>query len=348
MSLAEQADALHHPWLLPFEWVDLCPHLSQPEWGVVLEDGNVLRSCGRWRYLIVARVNGTEHVLAANPADRLAGQKFLAQTDEPRAAWLLRLDTEIMVLRGPEAIEARRTVDQGIALLLDYGKVLCHFDYAWFSWGHAAVFGVEPAPDALLELEALRPAFESGDLGENDFLAAAFRHLGLIDADRKLFEAAWANILRLNDDMVALARRAKNLPGWSIAIASNIDPILIRQSMIRFDLGDLFEGGVFSYASDVRPKHQDASMWRLAEQNCARQLGGEAQLAIAIDDTPANLLTAAAEPAVDYTLQFRNPWQWWYEMGAAGAYLPRQAMATPNASLQPPLRIQIPPGDRRG
>jgi FMN phosphatase YigB (HAD superfamily) len=347
MSLAEQADALHHPWLLPFEWVDFCPHRETPEWGVVLEDGNSLRSCARWRYVIVARANGTEHVLATNEADRQTGQKFLAQTDEPQAAWLLRIDAEIMVLRGPETIKARRTVDQGIALLLDYGKVLCHFDYSWFSWGHAAVFGVEPAPDALLELEALRPAFESGDLCENDFLAAAFRHLGLFDADHKLFEAAWANILRLNDDMVALAGRAKSLPGWSIAIASNIDPILIRQSRTRFNLDNLFEGGVFSYASEVRPKHQNASMWRQARNNCAQQLGAEPRLTIAIDDTAANLLTAAAEPAVDCTIQFRNPWQWWYEMGAAGAYLPRRATSIPSANLRPPQRIQIPPGDRR-
>ncbi len=326
MSFAEDVDSLHHPWLLPFEVVDLAPHLDQPKWGVVMEDGNVLHPTQRWEYAVVARVNGGEHVLCADVDLKDSAAEFLRSQPEARAAWLLRVERPsgaVDVFRGPEAIAPRPVRDRDVALLMDYGRVLCHFDYRWYSQCHMAVFGQEPDPMGVVELENLRPAFEAGDLDEDQFFEAARKHLQLIPADRKLFESAWGSILRLHDDMVALTRRAVAQDNWEMAIVSNIDPIIVRASRQRYGIADLFQGGVFSHAESVRPKHEDGSMWRLAERGCALRLGNEPSLAVATDDMPVNLVSAEQEPAVDQTIVFRNPYQWWYELGAAGAYLPR-------------------------
>ena len=123
--------------------------------------------------------------------------------------------------------------------------------------------------------------------------------------------------------MVALTRRAIAQDGWAMSIVSNIDPIMVRNTRDRLGLNDLFDGGVYSFLDGVRPKHEDGSMWRMARQSCANRLGTEPVLTLAVDDIAANLNTAAKEPLVSQTIQFRNPYQWWYDLGAAGAYLPR-------------------------
>ncbi len=348
MSFAEEVDSLHLPWQLPFEVVDVAPHQPAPIWGVVLDDGNVLNDTEHWVYALVARVNHRDHVLCADEQPREIARKFLESQAESQAAWLLRLprrrgaelgknhdvipgDLSVTVFRGPEPIEPRLIRDKDIALLMDYGKVLCHYDYSWFTWGYAAVFGNKPPSAALVELEQFRPAFESGQIAEDDFFQLACRHLNLDLKDRDLFESAWSNIVRLNDDMVALTRRAIAQDGWAMSIVSNIDPIMVRNTRDRLGLNDLFDGGVYSFLDGVRPKHEDGSMWRMARQSCANRLGTEPVLTLAVDDIAANLNTAAKEPLVSQTIQFRNPYQWWYDLGAAGAYLPRVRRTTSRA-----------------
>lgn len=330
MTRAVDVDALHDPWQLPFELVDTTPQLETTHWAVVLDDGNVLFPRGRFAFAVLARIEGQEHVLATDAwAHELASEALRALPGD-RHCWLLRIDRvpgeqqAITILRDAEPVLARERIDQGVALLMDFGKVLCDFDYRWFVWAHHAVFGHEPSPDALLEVEACRPMFEAGDLAEDRFRSFAMERLGLIEADRKLFDAAWTNILRLQDDMHALLERALARPQWTGVIVSNIDPILVRETVPRLGLEAIFEQGVFSYQEDVRPKQEDASMWRLARQRCKARLGVEPRLTVATDDTPANLLTAAGEAGIDGTIQFHNPWQWQYELGRLGAYLPRQ------------------------
>ena len=329
MPDARDVDALHHPWSLPFELVDRTPQLESPTWAVVLEDGNLLNANGPYAHAIVARIQGAEHVLATQSWGSDAAAAFLTERSGEDCAWLLRLrressgKVEAMAMQGPAPAIPRPARDAGIALLMDFGKVLCHFDYDWFVWGHAAVFGHEPSPEALVEIEARRADFEAGDIAEIPFFEHCARHLGLLEADRKLFDAAWANILRMHDDMTALLRHARAQPGWTSVVVSNIDPILVRETVARFGLADIFENGVYSYQEEVRPKHEDGSMWKLATDRCRSHLNGEPQLVIATDDTPANLLTAAAEACVDATIRFHHPWQWQFELGRHGAYIPR-------------------------
>lgn len=330
MLAALDVDALHHPWSLPFEVVDTQPHLPEAEWAVVLDDGNLLRPIGPFAPAVVARIQGHEHVLASRAWAHEAAAAFLAEQTEDDSAWLIRLGRAgagapaCLRLHGPVPVRPRTVHEGSVALLMDFGKVLCHFDYSWFVWGHAAVFGHEPHPAGLIEIESIRPAFEAGDMSEDEFFAQASRHLQILDADRRMFDAAWANILRMHDDMIALLRHARAQPHWTSVIVSNIDPILVRETVQRFGLEDLFDGGVYSYESAVRPKHEDGSMWRQAIAHCQERLGAAPGLVVATDDTPANLLTAAAEPAVDGTIRFHHPWQWQADLGQLGAYLPRQ------------------------
>ncbi|MCH2102287.1 MAG: hypothetical protein MK209_10245, partial [Planctomycetes bacterium] len=313
MANARDVDALHHPWRLPFELVDRTPQEDTPTWAVVLEDGNLLEALGPFAPAIVARVQGAGHVLATRPWAEQAAARFLAAQPEQDCAWLIRLarpgagSPELLILHGPEPVQPRTIRNRGIALLMDFGKVLCHFDYNWFSWSHAAVFGHKPSSETLVKIEALRPAFEAGDIAENTFFEHCANHLGLFDANRKMFDAAWANILRLHNDMAALLRHARNQPGWTSVIVSNIDPIMVRETVARFELADIFDQGVYSYHKKVRPKHEDGSMWKLATKRCHEKLDGDPQLVIATDDMPANLLTAAAEDCVDDTIRFHNP-----------------------------------------
>jgi len=328
-----QIDALQSEWQLPFEWVDTTPHLDEPTWAVVMDDGNVLHASGPYQPAILLRIDGELRLWAMSETAQQACLEFaesLPHAQHAAEGWLLRFcaqgpqrRSELLCLRGPEQLETRQAQPDSVALLLDFGRVLCHFDYRWFVWGHHAVFGHEPAPHALAEIENLRPHFEAGDMSEDDFFATACRHLELLPADRQLFCAAWANILRMNHDMEALARHAARQENWQIIIVSNIDPILVRETVQRFGLADLFDNGVYSYAESVRPKHEDASMWRLAHQRASQQLGGAPTLCVATDDTPANLVTAAGEACVDGVIQFRQPWQWQFELGKLGAYLPR-------------------------
>ena len=121
-------------------------------------------------------------------------------------------------------------------------------------------------------------------------------------------------------------------PGWEAVIVSNIDPILVRETVARFGLDDIFRDGVFSYEADLRPKHEDSSMWRCAIERVGARLGETPQLIVATDDTPANLLTAAGEAQIDGTILFHRPWQWQFELGRHGAYLPRARASVPAAT----------------
>ncbi len=326
MPLAVDVDHLQLSWMLPYELVDLSPHSDLARWGVVLDDGNVLHSTEAWCYAVVARIHGQDHCLAALPSAHAAAAAFLADASEERAAWLLRIaaDGEVLVMRGADDLVARPLVEDGVALLMDYGKVLCDFDYAWFHDAYQHFFG-RPIPEiGAQQVRQLRPAFEAGGYSAEDFFQEVRQDLDIIGQDWMHFHAAWGGILRPNADMIALARHAARQAGWALTLVSNIDPILVEHSRKRFGLSDLFEGGVFSYMEGVRPKYEDASMWRLARQTCAMQLGSAPRLVVASDDTAVNLHHAEQEEVVTHTIQFRNPWQWQFELGRIGAYLPRQ------------------------
>ena len=73
-------------------------------------------------------------------------------------------------------------------------------------------------------------------------------------------------------------------------------------------------------------------MWRCAIERVGARLGETPQLIVATDDTPANLLTAAGEAQIDGTILFHRPWQWQFELGRHGAYLPRARASVPAAT----------------
>ena len=123
--------------------------------------------------------------------------------------------------------------------------------------------------------------------------------------------------------MVALLRKALTRPQTALVIVSNIDPIVVDYARKTLQLEDLFRDGVFSYLSEVSPKTEDASMWKLARSRACAQLkiNTEECWVIATDDTESHLERARQEEASHQQIVFQSLGQWLYSLAQKGIYL---------------------------
>lgn len=324
--LASRADAFHQAWLPPWELTDLAPHAAAPEWAVVGEDGTLHRESERWSWAMLAHAPGraAAEVFAANEeagaaaarsAALAAGQAQLWRYDRARqraeAASALR-----PVLPRPEA--ARRP-----ALLCDFGRVLCDFDYGLFARHYALRLGEAPPAEGRARLDALLPLVESGALAPEEMFDRCYRDLRLARPDLRMFRELWNSILfPLPAGAAWMRRLLAAYPRCALVVVSNIDPWRLRHARECMELDDLLRVAVGSFEDGVRPKHEDASMWERALGFARMRLGDEPDAVIVLDDLASNLATARAAGIGTHHVQVLHPAHMRAELGAAGLYLP--------------------------
>lgn len=352
MDPAFEADALQEPWLLPFELVDLDPERPAPRFGVVADDGTLFDGSGapgpaerevalatqalgpRRAWVIAARVEGREHVLATDPFAREAAAAWLAERDGERVCWLLRATDgargiELLPLRGPEPVLPRPLENGPVDLLCDLGMVLCAFDRGIFPRAFAATFDRVLDPAVMAGGTELRLRFEAGTLDEDAFAAALLPRLGLAAPDRAALERLWAMIFTPKRSTLALLRALRRRPGVELVVVSNTDPWSLRACRERLGLEDLLEGAVASFQPGVRPKGTDASMWRRAREVAAARRGAPARRAIAIDDVRPYLAQALASGAATDAVHYRGYASLRRELGRLGLFWPARRDAAP-------------------
>ena len=347
MDLAERADALQRPWLLPFEVVDLTPELNFFSPAVVTDDGTVhvpsaapgpaereAEAAGRppgrrFAYVIAARADGEEQVLATDRWAGAAGQEHLSREAADASAWLLRVERtddglSTLVLRGPERLRPRQVEEGAFALLLDLGNVLTRFDRRLFKEHYWIAFGQELPQEGYRQVQELRLSFERGEIAEEEFFDRAMKPLHLAPPDRAVFATVWGSILSRKHSTIALVRRAKTRDNVAVIAVSNTDPLCLRYAREELGLEDLLYGAAASYHEGMNPKGVDASLWLKARDTATAQLGGTLRRTVAVDDVRTYLHEARNAGAADTLIHYRNMAQFKYELGAAGLYLPLQ------------------------
>ncbi len=345
MPEAAAIDAVQGAWLLPFEILDLTPELPEPVLAVVTAEGAVYRPTevpgpgeaetgepvrspdGERSFAVLARLGGGLEVLPASEAAREPAAALASSCREEGQAWLVRVDglpesPRARILRGPEPVLRRPGRPRPAALFVDFGMVLARFDRRLFEDGLRLHFGLEPDEDMRRRWTGLRLAFEAGDLETAAFEEEILRCLGLIEADLPLLQRLWVSIMSEKRSTCALIRALCGLPDLAVTVVSNTDPWMIEGSRRWLGLGDLLEGVVASCQDGVRPKHEDASLWKRARELAAIRLGRAPVRTLAVDDIRPWLQRALAEGAVDEALHYRDYPSLRYELGRRGLWLP--------------------------
>lgn len=343
----EEADAVQHAWLLPFEILDLTPELDQVSPAIVTDDGAVLvptdhvnvgesetdGACfqigRRFAYAIAVRTATQETVLASSVWAQPPAQDILQRHPEIQGAWLVRVEEangeyRSMILRGPEPVQPRRVAEGPTAVFLDIGMVLARFDRKLFHDHFFTFFGKPVAGAAWEKAEELRLSMESGDLLADDFFEQLMDPFGIVPPDKTAFFRIWGAILTLKRSTATLARQAMALPHVAVVVVSNTDPIRARHCEETLGLDDLMKNRVISCQDGVNPKGADSSMWERARMMAEGELGTSLQQAVAVDDIRAYLQMALKSEAATHAVQYRHFAQFRYELGACGLYLPLQ------------------------
>ena len=319
VTLLTDALSLFHTWQLPYEIFSAPSEVEASSSIIVCEDGTLFQNQQGWGFGIAACIHGKHHLFSEDSRIRPPSPPLQEAT-----ACLLRVSPtgKQVVLQGPDAIVAKNIHEGPVALLMDFGRIICHFDYTWFADAYRAAFGVELTEEAKGKINLLRPSFEAGDLTSKEFFDSLRNELRLIPPDFQAFQQAWCGFLRLDPHMVTLLRKALTRPQTAIVIVSNIDPIVVDYARKVLQLEDLFQEGVFSYLPEVSPKTEDASMWKLARSRACKQLKSRTDgcWVIATDDTVGHLERARQEQACHQQILFRGLGPWLYALAQKGIY----------------------------
>ncbi len=185
--------------------------------------------------------------------------------------------------------------------------VMMGFDRSRFSREFSRVWERPWSEEWMEPLNSLRLEFEAGALDEDAFASRALALLRLTPADRTELERIWTCIFEPIPASLALLRSLATAPRTTLIVVSNTDPWCKRACLETFDLNDLMEDAVCSFASGVKPKGADASMWLEARRRATAQLGATPQAVLAVDDIAAYLQQALDSGAANQSHTFTNP-----------------------------------------
>jgi FMN phosphatase YigB (HAD superfamily) len=173
------------------------------------------------------------------------------------------------------------------AIAFDFGRVIGFFDHGRTLAKLAPLTDMSPEEMyAAIYDGDLEDAFESGSIGEEEFLRQFRQRCRLRCADDFL-SAAIADIFWPNEPVCALVARLK--PRYRLVLGSNTNPIHARRFKLQFaDTLRHFDGMVLSYEAGVRKP--GAGFF----ERCLEVAEGEARGCVFIDDLPENVAGAVA------------------------------------------------------
>ena len=169
------------------------------------------------------------------------------------------------------------------AFLFDIGNVLVRFDFSRAIRGVTAHCDVADEADALNRIDAVKLAYEDGQVSRADFLREAFALLGYRGTEAQ-FITAWQGIFSANEPMIALVRRLHGK--FPLFLLSNTNDMHVEGLFRDFDVFGLFTGATYSHEARASKPHRP-----IYEIAC-RSHGLDPQTTFFIDDLAANIATA--------------------------------------------------------
>lgn len=174
------------------------------------------------------------------------------------------------------------------AIVFDFGNVLAHFDHGrtLSKLKPLTEMSAEDMYAAIYDGE-LEDAFESGQVGEAEFVRQ-FRHLcGLRDCEDAFLTAAIADIFWPNAALCQLIPRLK--PRYRLVLGSNTNPIHSRHFKRTFaDTLRHFDALVLSHEVGVRKPQAEFF------EHCRQRAGCPAERCVFVDDLLPNVAGAIA------------------------------------------------------
>ena len=169
------------------------------------------------------------------------------------------------------------------AFLFDIGNVLVRFDFSRAVRDVAALSDFADDAAALRRMDAVKLAYEDGQMSRADFLRETFAILGYRGTEAQ-FIAAWQGIFSENEPMLALVRRLHG--SFPLFLLSNTNDMHVEGLFRDFDVFRLFTGATYSHEAKASKPH------RAISETACRTHGLDPRTTFFIDDLAANIATA--------------------------------------------------------
>lgn len=169
------------------------------------------------------------------------------------------------------------------AFLFDIGNVLVRFDFSRAIRAVAGHSDFADESDALHRIEAVKLAYEDGQVIRADFLREAFALLGYRGTEAQ-FITAWQGIFSANEPMIALVRRLHG--AFPLFLLSNTNDMHVEGLFRDFDVFGLFTGATYSHEAKASKPHR--TIYEIA----CRSHSLDPRTTFFIDDLAANIATA--------------------------------------------------------
>ena len=182
------------------------------------------------------------------------------------------------------------------AALFDIGNVILPFDFGPALVRLRARSRVHE-PAAWQKMEALKFAYEGGQMDRAAFIAGVRHHVGFAGSDDE-FVAIWTDIFAANPPMDALIERLQ-AGGLLLYLLSNTSDIHVDAFRSRYPIFRRFAGAVYSH--EERLLKPDVEIFRRAIDRFALQ----PDETIYIDDLPPNVDAAAGLGFISLPYDYR-------------------------------------------
>ena len=169
------------------------------------------------------------------------------------------------------------------AFLFDIGNVLVRFDFSRAVRDVAALSDFAGDAAALRRMDAVKLAYEDGQMSRADFLRETFAILGYRGTEAQ-FIAAWQGIFSENEPMLALVRRLHG--SFPLFLLSNTNDMHVEGLFRDFDVFRHFTGATYSHEAKASKPHR--AIYEIA----CRTHGLDPRTTFFIDDLAANIATA--------------------------------------------------------
>ncbi len=169
------------------------------------------------------------------------------------------------------------------AIIFDIGNVLLKFDFNIAIRKLAPLCNVTPNQKLLAPIEEIKTAYESGQIGREEFLDKAIALLGY-RGSRESFVAAWEDIFEENTPMIELVEQLHER--YPLYLLSNTSDIHMDYILGKYPAFQRFRDAVYSYK--VKCFKPDRAIYEVA----IRQFGINPAETVFIDDLPANVESA--------------------------------------------------------
>src|SRR5271156_4359773 len=206
-----------------------------------------------------------------------------------------------------------------LAVILDYGEVLCHLPATDTIERLAAMFQMDPRTFLPIYLETRAP-YDRGDVLPSEYWQEFAARAGVIIGEDEIEQARQLDLelwSQINDAMIVWVQQL-HAAGFKTAILSNMPADMATHMRNNFAWLRHFDHHIFS--GEVRSAKPEPAIY----QHCIQARGGQPAAALFIDDREVNLEQSRA--AGIRTIRFQSVEQLRDELQSLGfTILPRQS-----------------------